>query len=521
MKKLYEKILLLQTVILSTTPRNEQIMKKTLVTLTVAAACLPMFSSCEKENAEAPSISFQTTEITIAAEGGEQKLSYEITNPVENTEVKAESSADWVEIISAGNGELVFDVSENTGTTERTAEINVTYTPEAKASVTLKQSGMEETGLTFEIEYAIDGNLVDVTITPSLKDRYYIFETMELKDFQTYESEEDFKDTYQEVLDFLITQSWKTPEEYVKNYTLIGDQVLEDKDFKANTEFMGFIFEVSLEGRLVSYAVTKPFTTGSVSMSDNSFEISVTDIEDYSANCTVTTANNDTYIIGWSDAEYWEGKTDNQIRDEIIETGYTRYYYTKNGSCEMNLTNLMPDTDFFIFVFGFSGGVATTDLYREDFRTKASVVSDVTFIAEHDKYFDGDILAEKYPDSFTGAEGKAVLPVSVKGEPADKVGTIKWHCLEGDYSSTSEMDDRELQSYLEMQGRTESALYFYMNYDEVNTIVGVIKDNDGNYSKVYREKIVLTKDGVSPVGEFVPFEPMGVKPAYSVSGRIN
>lgn len=357
--------------------------------------------------------------------------------------------------------------------------------------------------MTFDINYSVDVTRVDIEIIPSEDGRYYLFDAISKDDFMTYADEQDFKDTYQEVIDLVIGFSGKTPEEYVHSYCYEGRALIEDREFDAATRYTGFVFEISLEGKLLSYAVTKDFETEEVGVSDNTFEITVRDITYNSAICRVETSNDDPYIMGWSEASGWKDMDDNEMRDSIIAWDYTRYYISTAGSDEFELDRILkPETEYMVFAFGYDGGVATTDLKRIYFTTGKEIVSEVEFVVSYDKYFDGDELLELYPKDFYGAEGKAVLPLSAGASPEDKAASFIYHVISGDYTDESSMSDDMVKSFLESQGRHEASAAFYLEYDAVNTIIGVAKDIDGNYGKVFRRSITLTRDGVSPAEEY-------------------
>ena len=46
---------------------------------------------------------------------------------------------------------------------------------------------------------------------------------------------------------------------------------------------------------------------------------------------------------------------------------------------------------------------------------------------------------------------------------------------------------------------------FYTAFDEPRCVIAVAVDADGNFGPVYRQAITFTKEGCSPVDEFVPF----------------
>lgn len=357
----------------------------------------------------------------------------------------------------------------------------------------------EDIDVSFEISYEIDGPLVDVTVIPSAKDVMYLFDAVEKS---AYSDAQSLRDEYQEFVLQMISFSGQTPSQYIMSVSKIGDVTI-DAEYKASTEYVGFAVAVTEEGELISDMTLKEFVTEAVDESRNRLKITLENLTDSSVECNVSATNDDPYIFGWSDAAYWEGKTPNEIRDEIIETEYTRYYQTRNGSISTTIPFLEPGVEYIVFVFGFENGEATTDMVMEHFTTKEKIKSDVKFDISYDKYYDGDEMVALYPDDFSGAEGLAVLPVRAFGTPEEDVETILYHLVEGDYTDPSgAMSDADVINYLKGFGQTSEYLSFYLKYDTVFTIWGVSVDHDGNYGEVFRESVMLSRDGVSPAEEY-------------------
>lgn len=51
-------------------------------------------------------------------------------------------------------------------------------------------------------------------------------------------------------------------------------------------------------------------------------------------------------------------------------------------------------------------------------------------------------------------------------------------------------------------GTSDETHVYFVNYDELNTFMGVAVDADGNYGPVWREAFSLSADGVSPADEY-------------------
>lgn len=115
----------------------------------IAIIALVSLYSCNKEeeknNVPDPEISLNSTDdIVVSYEGGTASIGYKILNPVESSQILAESSEDWISDFSYTDTEISFEVAPNEGTEERTATINLTYTYgeglAVEATATVRQS---------------------------------------------------------------------------------------------------------------------------------------------------------------------------------------------------------------------------------------------------------------------------------------------------------------------------------------------------------------------------------------------
>ncbi len=133
------------------------------------------------------------------------------------------------------------------------------------------------------------------------------------------------------------------------------------------------------------------------------------------------------------------------------------------------------------------------------FTTGKNEVANITFKLEHDKYYDGTKMAELYPNDYAGAAGCAVLPVKVKIDGA----AVSYHygLYAEDVLDPSSRSDEDLIGELMYYGISSEESAFFVPYGQVCTAVGYAVDADGNYSPVFRERIYLTEEGVSPLND--------------------
>lgn len=106
------------------------------------------------------------------------------------------------------------------------------------------------------------------------------------------------------------------------------------------------------------------------------------------------------------------------------------------------------------------------------------------------------------PEAFAGASGKAVLPV--KAVTTGNATGYYYDIFKGDYTDTSVITDDIAISSVRFTGKTSPSYVYFINYDELNTFMGVAVDAGGDFGPVWREAVTLTPEGASPASEY-PF----------------
>ncbi len=94
---------------------------------------------------KAPVLALSSSALDVAAEGGEQALTFKIENAVENQKVSAASEAKWFTLTVETNGaegRIVLQVEKNEGEA-REAEVTVTYEGAKDAKFTVRQAAAE------------------------------------------------------------------------------------------------------------------------------------------------------------------------------------------------------------------------------------------------------------------------------------------------------------------------------------------------------------------------------------------
>ena len=113
------------------------------------------------------------------------------------------------------------------------------------------------------------------------------------------------------------------------------------------------------------------FRTEAVAASEMTFEIETNNVYVRVADVTITPTGNDPYTIALFDTARVPEGSDEEILKWVTESFNLSLF---SGTVNTHLNILEPESDYTILVFGYYGGVITTDLYRRDFRTEAEGV---------------------------------------------------------------------------------------------------------------------------------------------------
>ncbi len=103
-----------------------------------------------------PTISASNVDIECTATGGE--IAYTINNPVDGGSISATTQSDWLNLSNNFESPIAFTCSSNTATEERSATVTLTYSYNAKATVTknvtVTQAAYEASNVTWDLSIA-------------------------------------------------------------------------------------------------------------------------------------------------------------------------------------------------------------------------------------------------------------------------------------------------------------------------------------------------------------------------------
>lgn len=142
------------------------------------------------------------------------------------------------------------------------------------------------------------------------------------------------------------------------------------------------VFALDETPQLCSIPYYETFDTEKVEPSDNVITMETTNVTAHTATLNITTTNDDSYVWVQTDPVSFEGYTDEEILQMIID--FYPIYNVYSGDRTEYLSGLNADTDYMILAFGYSGGTVTTSLFKHIFTTPEEVTSDVAFQVNFD-----------------------------------------------------------------------------------------------------------------------------------------
>ncbi len=252
---------------------------------------------------------------------------------------------------------------------------------------------------TFDVQTSVLMNAAQFVVTPSDPNILWHMSLVTAASYDAYtdpagEYKMSDAELYMALLNSEIQQylgAGYTIEEVMEAVFLQGTLTLEASGMTANTEYGYMIAGLEIEDDVV-YMITEPqydtFTTGEAAQSDMTFEISVENVEMNRADVLITPSNlQETFT--WYCSAYDGVSTEKDLMDSYLSAnqmwldwGMMLYTGVQDFTAEgPNYKYKLdaPDTDYYIMVFGYQGGVTTLPEFKY-FRTlPAPDPADATF----------------------------------------------------------------------------------------------------------------------------------------------
>ena len=361
----------------------------------------------------------------------------------------------------------------------------------------------------FNIEAAINGNSVAVTMTPNNYDGlYYSYIVPDTDSYYLPEGAE-FNADY---LAHYRNMTLDTFNELINNQGIPAEQfchsgaTTRNERLNPNSGYMVLCFAVSDDQTpiLCSEPSVAYFTTNESNKSDLTIKIEVTDITQYNAMLTVTPSKKgEEYacvFLATSQMPPYESEYEQMMF--IIENFDPAIF---KSSFSEALTPLMPNTEYIVVAFGIENNLPTTDMFSYRFTSLEAGTSEVYIESiEFVKLFDAkEIIALDSSYANALAEVECVAVVEAKTNiPTDKL-RFWWYeeWMKFQYSEEAFLEDLLMYDYANNPEVMD--MYYSLDDEDRFLFAGIAEDDKGNMSEIfYTEPFMLTKDMCDPAEEF-------------------
>ena len=379
--------------------------------------------------------------------------------------------------------------------------------------VELRTSAPETLDVKFDIDVALNGNVVDVTITPQEYDGHYCYYIVSDTDGFYLPEGAEFSASYME---HYRNRAFKEFNYYIgeAGYS-VGDFCSKGKEefterLEPNRGYLILAFAVSEDDipLICSMPTLCYFTIEDMVMSDMTIDISVTDITSYYAELTVTpSVSKEEYAcVFLSKEQVPVVESEWELMMTIID-GYQPAIF--KGAWSERLMPLMPSTEYTVLAFGIDNDLPTTPLFRYDFTSAVATPGEVTIQSiDIVKVFDSaEIIALDSSYAAALAECECVAIVEAKtSKPTDSVH-FWWYegWMKVEYSEEAFLEDLLLY-YDTSENPQLMDMYYSLDEQDTFFFAGIAEDDKGNLSPIYYgEPFMLSKDMCSSAEEFFDY----------------
>ena len=235
----------------------------------------------------------------------------------------------------------------------------------------------ERTVEEFYIDIAAEGPEVSFSVMPKTWSGYYAVQIVEDSESGYIEQGLPFPDEAEDavaeaffyIADHLYYFEEKSAEEIMQQLGYKGNASFH-KTLNANHRYMALTYAIDSEDGNVPMVASKPivtyFTTGMVERSDMTFEVTFDNIRPRSVDVTITPSSEEQYSAVLMYAKNLPSG-DKQQQLEYVISKYAPLELT--GVYREHISQLPPDTEFILAVYGYYASAATTDLFLYHFTT--------------------------------------------------------------------------------------------------------------------------------------------------------
>ncbi len=245
----------------------------------------------------------------------------------------------------------------------------------------------ENKGFTVSIELSdIKATSAKALMTPSDPEQRYFYNLISAEDFEQYHSS-DAAVFMENLLSDQELIGDRSIEEFMELISTLGSEEFQFSGMTQNTDYVVFAIGVNLEGEVVGEMTTAEFKTLEAT-SSNQFSVEFFNYGYDGVDFTITPVELSPYFYTIKSKSWVEAQSSDQDIISLLQSefaGLIDYLYSYSG--EQTYTNegvWGTDTGYYVLIFGYESGAATTPLSKFEFRTlpSATTPADVTYSLE-------------------------------------------------------------------------------------------------------------------------------------------
>ena len=239
----------------------------------------------------------------------------------------------------------------------------------------------------FGLDVKVSGADVELDIKTNGWDGYYLVKIVDANDELYVGEGVEFNDDYMKLIadEWIATCSSNIAgghpiENILEQICYKGDKVLATS-LDSYVLYSALVYPVAEYDGFVQ-VVGKPsyinFSTEEVGKSDMEIDIEVTNCYVRVADLKITSTNPDeTYVLLITPTSYLPAGYDDQTLLDYALGEFSYYTYEFKGEMTSHLNTLYPNTEYIVVAFGYSGGVVTTDVCSQIFKTQKEGVCEL------------------------------------------------------------------------------------------------------------------------------------------------
>lgn len=366
----------------------------------------------------------------------------------------------------------------------------------------------ERTEESFIVDIVAEGPEVTFNIAPESWDGYYVVQVVEDSEAGYVEqglpfgpeAEDAVAEAFFYIADHLYYYEELGPETIMQQLGYRGE-VSFHKTLNANHRYMALTYAVASEGGNVPMVVSKPivtyFSTGSVERSDMTFTAQFSNIHPRSVDVTITPSKDEPYTAVLMYATNLPAGD----KEEQLEWVMQKYAPLElSGVYSEHITQLTPDTEFILAVYGYYAGAATTDLFLYRFTTLEDDEGKNRITGVSTTAYDlAEVVSlEPYYDAFMGY---ADYFMSIAVETATPSPSLHFDIFRSDVMEEYTRD--EIRESLLDYAYTSTPDWALCSYGNEYVVCGLAEDENGYVGELFiSEPIRFEREDVGDAAVF-------------------